>query len=228
MITTISFDGDATLWDFESVMRHALGIVLRELRRRIPGPPTDGLTIEHMIDIRETVSAELDPQTVSLEEIRHQAFRRTLEVIGCPDDTLAREINALYVKHRFEDLELYTDVIATFDALAPRFRLGLLSNGNGYPERVGLAGRFQFVVFSQEVGVAKPAAKIFAVACEQAGCRADQLMHVGDSLESDVAGANGVGAVSVWLNRDGVINDTGIRPDYEIRSLSGLERILSA
>jgi len=36
-IKAISFDGDATLRDFEKVMRYSLSIVLFELRCRIPG-----------------------------------------------------------------------------------------------------------------------------------------------------------------------------------------------
>jgi hypothetical protein len=52
-------------------------------------------------------------------------------------------------------------------------------------------------------------------------------MHVGDSLESDVAGAKGVGSISVWLNRDRVANNTPIQPDWEIASLSELPNIVN-
>ncbi len=45
-------------------------------------------------------------------------------------------------------------------------------------------------------------------------------MHVGDSLESDVADASGIGAVSAWGNRDAKENDSGVGPDHEIRSLA--------
>lgn len=41
-VTTISFDGDATLWDFEKVMRHSLAITLDELRSRLPVPTLQG------------------------------------------------------------------------------------------------------------------------------------------------------------------------------------------
>ncbi|MCH7739066.1 MAG: HAD family hydrolase, partial [Chloroflexi bacterium] len=43
---------------------------------------------------------------------------------------------------------------------------------------------------------------------------------VGDALQTDVAGANAAGATSVWLNRAGVPNDSEVKPDYEIRSLT--------
>ena len=189
-LRAISFDGDMTLWDFEKVMRHSLACCLAELRKRLPGPATDELTIERMAEIRNAVAEELRGKTVNLEDIRFQAFRRTVDAVGSIDDALAADLNTLYRKHRFEDLELYPDVMPALDALQPHFALGLVSNGNSYPERCGLAGRFQSVLFSQDVGVEKPAPGIFLAACEKAGCEPHELMHVGDSLETDVAGAN--------------------------------------
>ena len=108
-ITAISFDGDATLWDFEKVMRHSLSFTLDELRRRKPGTATANLTVDRMIEIRNTVAGELKGKIINLEEIRFQAFKRTVEFIGCPDDELAVDLNAIYLKHRFEEIEHGTD-----------------------------------------------------------------------------------------------------------------------
>lgn len=143
-------------------------------------------------------------------------------LVSRPDDDLAANLYALYMKHCFGDVELYPDVVPTLDSLPADVSVGLLSNGNGYPERCGLRDRFDFVVFSQDVGFEKPDARIFLEACERAGCAPRELVHVGDSLAADVTGANGVGAVSVWLNRDGKTNGSGIVPDYEIESLADL------
>lgn len=225
-IKVISFDGDMTLWDFNKVMRHSLSLALEELRRRVPNQASSDLTIDKMIEIRNSVAAELSGKVFNIEDIRFHAFKRTVESIGYADDALAAKLNVLYLKHRFEDIELYPDVIPILDILRSDFSIGLLSNGNGYPERCGLPDRFNFVVFSQDVGVEKPHAGIFHAACRNAGCDPCELMHIGDSLESDVAGANGIGAVSVWLNRDAKQNESGIVPDYEIRSLTELGNIV--
>ncbi len=225
-IEAISFDGDMTLWDFEKVMRHSLALTLAELRRRVPDRRVADLTVDRMIEIRNFVAAELKGKVANLEEIRFHAFKRTVESVGCADDKLAADLSALYLHHRFADIELYPDVIPCLDALRSHYSIGLVSNGNGYPERCGLPGRFDFVVFSQDVGVGKPDAAIFHAACGRAGCAPSALMHVGDSLESDVAGANGVGTVSVWLNRNGRQNYSGIVPDYEIPSLMELVDIV--
>lgn len=196
-ISAISFDGDMTLWDFNKVMRHSLKLTLTELQRQVPTQRALALSIDEMIWIREQFAEEVKGKIWNLLEIRQGAFERTLEYVGYPNKKLAADLIAIYRKHRFEDIELYPDVIQTFDVLAPHFKLGLLSNGNTYPERCGLEDYFAFVIFSQDVQVEKPDHKIFEITAQQAGCDFSQLLHVGDSLENDVAGANNVGAYTV-------------------------------
>jgi HAD superfamily hydrolase (TIGR01509 family) len=225
-IKAISFDGDMTLWDFDKVMRHALGCALQELRRRVPGKASAELTIDTMIETCNSVAAELRGRLVNREETRLRAFQRTVELIGSADADLAASLNAVYLKHRFEDIELYPDVLPAFDALGSRYALGLVSNGNSHPERCGLRSRFAFVVFSEDVGVEKPDTGIFAEACCRAGCASQELLHVGDSLESDVCGAQRAGVLSVWLNRARIPSMPGTIPDFEIHSLSELVDVL--
>ena len=225
-ISVISFDGDMTLWDFLQVMRHSLKHTLAELQRQVPTPRVLELTIDEMIAIRNQFAEEVKGKIWSLEEVRLRAFERTLEYVGCENKELAAHLNAIYRKHRFEDIELYPDVIPTFDVLAPQFKLGLLSNGNTYPERCGLEGYFAFVVFSQDVQIEKPNQRIFEITAQRAGCELAEMLHVGDSLENDVAGARNAGAHSVWLNREGEPNDTEIRPDYEVAALTEIPTIL--
>ncbi|MEE8386214.1 MAG: hypothetical protein V3S01_09870, partial [Dehalococcoidia bacterium] len=115
-ITTISFDGDGTLWDFEKVMRHSLDYALAELRDAAP-TAARSLTVDTMIAIRNEVARELKGKETNLEKVRLAAFKRTLEHIGVRDDALAARVNGVYLKHRFEDTELFDDVVPTLDAL---------------------------------------------------------------------------------------------------------------
>ncbi len=227
-ISVISFDGDMTLWDFLKVMHHSLKRTLAELQKRVPTQRVLELTVNEMITIRNQFAEEVKGKIWNLEEIRLRAFERTLEYVGCPDKELAAHLNAIYRKHRFEDIELYPDVIPTFEILASQFKLGLLSNGNTYPERCGLEGHFAFVVFSQDVQIEKPDRKIFEITAQRASCELAQMLHVGDSLKNDVAGARNAGAHSVWLNREGEPNDTETQPDYEVASLTEIPEILGA
>ena len=207
-------------------MRNSLKHTLAEMQKRIPTPRVLELTVDEMIAIRDQLAEEVKGEIWSLLEIRQRAFERTLEHVGHPDKDLAAHLNTVYRKHRYGDIELYPDVIPTFDALAPHFKLGLLSNGNTYPESCGLDRRFAFVVFSQDVQVEKPDPKIFQITAERAGCDLTEILHVGDSLKNDVMGAKNVGMHTVWLNRNGVPNDTKNQPDYEVASLTEIPEII--
>ena len=59
------------------------------------------------------------------------------------------------------------------------------------------------VVTSAEVGASKPDPRIFEAALDAAGCRSDEALHVGDSLENDVAGARAAGIAALHLDRVG-------------------------
>jgi putative hydrolase of the HAD superfamily len=175
-----------------------------------------------MISTRERVAGDLRGRTTNLEEIRLEAFRQTLREIGKPDYALALKLNQIYLKHRFEDIELFPDVIPALSELKSRYTLGLLSNGNSYPQKCGLGDFFKFVVFSQDHGFEKPDTRLFQAALRKAGCKEVEMIHIGDSIAADILGANKAGIKSVWLNRKGEKNHTQITPDYEIHSLTDL------
>jgi 2-haloalkanoic acid dehalogenase type II len=224
-IKTISFDIDGTLSDFEKVMWSALGVALLEFERFHPEAVTT-LTIEGMIQTRERVHSELKASRMSLEEIRFHAFRRTLQDVGVHDYELACHLTQVYMKHRFNSMKPFNDVLPTLDALRQRHVIGLLSNGNSRPEFLGLGDVFKFAVFAENHGVEKPDPRIFQVMVDMGCCSPAEVIHVGDSLEDDIAGAASAGIRSVWLNRNDIARDSRIPVEYEISSLTELIDIL--
>jgi putative hydrolase of the HAD superfamily len=224
-IKAISFDGDQTLWDFQKVMRHSLRCTLSELETADP-VAASMLSIDKMIEIRNRVADELKGKVTNLEAVRLEAFKVTLAEVGRPDDALATHLNRVYLQHRFEDIELYEDVLPTLTKLREKYTVGLLSNGDSYPERCGLEGMFGFVVFSQDYGIEKPDPRFYRLGIEKAGCSEDQLLNVGDSLEKDVIGAAAAGIRAVWLNRDRIKSEPHVEVEYEISSLTELLQLL--
>ncbi|MCE7743937.1 MAG: HAD family hydrolase [Candidatus Heimdallarchaeota archaeon] len=220
-IKVISFDADGTLWDFIKVMKHSLKYVLKALHEIDPESAAL-LDIDKMIQIRNKVANDLKGIIINLEEVRLRAFRETLQVIKRPNDELAKYLNEVYLKHRFEDIELYEDVLPTLNTLKKKYTLGILSNGNSYPELCGLDEMFQFTVFAQDYGMEKPDPLIFEVALKEANCTKQQIIHIGDSLESDIVGANNAGIQCVWINKEQKENTTNLHINYEITSLSEL------
>ena len=58
------------------------------------------------------------------------------------------------------------------------------------------------------------------------GCAPGEAVHVGNSLVNDVQGAQGAGIRAIWLNRQGIANDTTIQPDAVISSLHELPDVI--
>jgi putative hydrolase of the HAD superfamily len=224
-IKTISFDGDGTLWDFEKVMVHSLNEVLKELEKIEP-EIASLLTIEKMITIRERVALQYKGKIMDLEKVRFMAFQETLKDIGRPNDDLAAHLNEVYLKHRFEDMELFDDVLPTLERLRKRYTIGLISNGNSYPGGSGLENIFQFTIFPRDTGVEKPDPRIFQHGLERAGCSKHEMLHVGDSVKDDIGGALKAGIRSVWLNREGAKDTSEHVIEYEIEGLFELLDLL--
>jgi putative hydrolase of the HAD superfamily len=82
-------------------------------------------------------------------------------------------------------------------------RLGIISNWDhrllGIADGLGLSGLVDVVVPSGLFGTAKPHPSIFKKALLMLGVRAEESLHVGDSLEEDYHGAQRVGMHALWL-----------------------------
>lgn len=104
--------------------------------------------------------------------------------------------------------QLFDDASPCLDWLrGAGLRLAVITNAPGAYQRkklgsVGLAGMFDATVISGDRGVAKPDARIFDLACGELGLERDEVVHVGDRLDTDAEGAVRAGMRGVWLNRD--------------------------
>lgn len=227
-IRAVTFDADDTLWDYQKAMRQALAVVLP--RMHAAAPAAASITLEDMLRFREEVAAQAAPGRLTLldlEAIRLRSFERALESVGCNDAGLARDLFTEYVDRRFEAIEPFPDVLPALNVLRSRFPVGVLTNGNTRLERLRHALPFDFAVYATDHGVGKPDPRIFEIAARRAGCATHQLLHVGDSLEDDVAGAIRSGASPVWLSRSGGALPTDFASAPVIRSLSELPFLLN-
>ncbi len=67
--------------------------------------------------------------------------------------------------------------------------------------RLGLLNYFDALIFSDELGFAKPSGEVFRRALEALGMKADAAVHVGDDRAADVGGALKAGLRAVWVVR---------------------------
>ncbi len=74
------------------------------------------------------------------------------------------------------------------------------------------------VFTSEDARAYKPRKELFEFALRTTGLKADEVIHIGDSLCSDVKGASSVGINALWLNRFGKQIPNGVE---SISSLLG-------
>lgn len=223
-LAAVSFDADQTLWDFHEVHQRALQSTAAEMVRR-GYAPEGSVSVDLLQSTRDEVVQSFRGRPHSLEAVRQQSFEVILKRAGYDDaEAAARSLTAHFLDIRFNQIRLYPDVQPNLARLKGSYRLGLLSNGNSYPDRCGLPNMFDAVVLGPDIGVDKPDARAFSTIADRLGVDMSSMMHVGDGAD-DVDGANAVGAVSVLIVRDAP-PPTSSTPDYTISNLDELQTVL--
>lgn len=95
----------------------------------------------------------------------------------------------------------------------------------------GLGELFDLVFISEDVGAEKPAKEFFDkvladIEVKIGEFQLDEVLLVGDSLTSDIKGANNAGVKACWYNPAGVDCDKEVQIDYEIKDLHEVYEIL--
>ncbi len=85
--------------------------------------------------------------------------------------------------------------------------LGIVSNWDSrllsVCREMNLTHWFHFILYSTQVGIAKPDPDIFKCAVSRSGISATDTLYIGDSWNDDVVGARAAGLDVVWLRREG-------------------------
>src|SRR5579859_7931716 len=123
--------------------------------------------------------------------------------------------------------------VAAVERIALHYRVGLLSNfddtrcGREVLDDTGVAGLFEAVIISAEVGLRKPNPQIYHRMLEMLRLDAPDVLFVGDTPREDVDGPQRVGMHTAWISRGATAVPDGIpQPNYIINDLAELPAIL--
>jgi 2-haloacid dehalogenase len=159
--------------------------------------------------------------------VTRDALDHTFEAVGLDDDGLKSRLMDQYLC-----LDAYPDVAPVLGTLrAAGFKTAILSNGTpamlaSGVETAGIAGSLDAVLSVEEVGIYKPDARVYQIACDRFSVTAAQVCFV-SSNGWDVAGAASFGFQTVWLNRFGQARDRlPSEPRAVIRTLDELPGLL--
>ncbi len=173
---------------------------------------------------------------VSKKYHREACFELVLEYllkkyqIDLDQRTTIKELLEVYYQAIYEPRKVYSDTLPTLLELKKKgIPLGIISNTtnpifmkNWERRKFGLDGFFELALYSSSLPFRKPHPSIFKLAIHRLKLKPDEIAFVGDNPQADIVGAQGVGMVAVWLNRNGIKPRNGIQPDYEITTLTEL------
>jgi putative hydrolase of the HAD superfamily len=218
-ILAISLDLDDTLWPVEPAIRNAETRLDEWLRAEHPAVAA-AYPIAEMRSLRETIDRERPDLSHDFTAQRILTLERAFAACGMGTEHVDAAFEIYYAARNA--VECYADAVPALTALAARFPLVSLSNGNADLARIGLDHHFRATITAREVGFAKPDRRFFDAACARLGIAAEHVLHVGDDAALDIAGARGAGLRTAWLNRGGATWSHGPAPDLTIASLDAL------
>ena len=221
------FDLDYTLFDSAASEREALEKSFR----------TCGLGLEQEIFtkyqiINKDLWSKLEKGVVTLDTLRVKRFTELLKVIGMEESVNSLHLADTYTYELGQCGGLLPGAKSLLEALSKELKLALVTNGVSQTQRsriekFDIAKYFQTVVISGEVNVAKPDRNIFAITLDKLGHKdLNSTIMIGDSLSSDIAGAENFGIDACWFNPGHIMNRTRTNPQYDVQSFDEIRNLL--
>ena len=186
----------------------------------------------------DTLLFDVDDTLLDFGAAETQALGKLFNDLGIELDA---EIEASYKSYNqslWKKLEVGS--ITRKQLLATRFpslknsehKLYVVSNGNLDVQNrrlrdSGFGDYFEQIFISEKMGVKKPDKEFFDVVERSIeGFVPERAVVIGDSLTSDIKGANNAGLDSVWFNPNGSRNETENKPTYEVKNLNEINKLV--
>ena len=215
-ISGVLFDVDDTLFDYSSSEEAGLLGHLRDqaLLERFPDEAA-AVALWRSIGVvhyGRFLNGELNWAGQQRERTREFLARLGRQDVS---DELAVAWFAAYEVRRNAAWGPFPDAVPVVKALAPGYRLGIVSNSSAAHQRkkldaFGLLPFFEnALICSDEHGASKPAPSIFLAGCAALGLTPSEVAYVGDNYAADAEGASAAGLHAYWLDR----GQAGDRPE---------------
>jgi putative hydrolase of the HAD superfamily len=162
-----------------------------------------------------------------------QSWREAIGRYGVDDPVFALELDEAFQSNRRHLHVVYDDVVPVLETLKDKYPMAIVTNGLSDLQRekidgARIGGYFHSIVISGDLGFGKPNPQIYQWAMAGLRISSGRAVMVGNSLNSDVRGAQHAGIRAVWLNRTGQSNQSSTVPDFEVASLIALPGLLDA
>jgi len=155
---------------------------------------------------------------------RLQLIRDLLAEQGVDDvsEAAAQALQDNFDSDRLEAFDFYPGIVKFLAEARKLFTLVVITNGPEFSQipkikAINLAQHVDHIIIGGQEPEQKPARSIFEKALKLANCEAHEVIHVGDSLATDIAGARNCGITSVWIQHFQPLDaELGINPHHTV------------
>lgn len=225
----VIFDLDHTLWDYDTNCAEALHDLYLKHGLEKRGISTFEELLTVFLEINNSMWDQYDLGIIQRDVIRYQRFHRILTKLGVDDYRLSLEMSGDYVALSPTKKNLLPNAKPLLDYLKQKYPLLIITNGFDEIQSVklsssGIDSYFEKVITSEKVGHKKPAKEIFDVALRHGNYTPQEVVMIGDNLNTDIKGAQNAGIDSVYFNPTKKPHNH--TTNYEIQDLIELKSIL--
>ncbi|WP_123533545.1 HAD family hydrolase [Halosimplex salinum] len=220
-VTTVLFDLDETLCDYVRSSAELLDAAF------------EAAGVDPLFDVARyhEIAERYRDDAEAKAERRARCFADLAERAG-RDRSIGRDVASVYADLRDHgNVSAYEGVGETLTDLGETHALGVVTNGEPAMQdpkldAIDIRERFDTVVYAGIDTPAKPATAPFERALADLDATPAEAVFVGNSIETDITGANRAGLTSVWipLDRDaGASPETDReRPDHRVDDVTAL------
>jgi len=219
----ILFDADETLFHFDAYK----GLQLMFSRFDVDFSRDD---FSHYQTVNLPLWVDYQDGKITATQLQNRRFQFWADKLAVTTQTL----NSAFMTAMADICCLLPGAQALISALTGKVNMGIITNGFTELQRVrlektGLKDVFSPLVISEQVGIAKPDIGIFEHALTHMGdIQREQVLMVGDNPHSDILGGMNAGFDTCWLNSENSALPAGIKPSYQVTSLTQLQSLLFA
>ena len=208
------FDLDDTLLDFGKAQVLAFKKLLEDENIEYSDE-----SFEKYETINKSLWRSFERGEISNKEVTSERFIRFFTLFGMKVD--GSEVDNRFRSYLAEGNQLFEGIIEMLGKLSLTHKLYIASNGIGITQHTRLKNNnlnkyFDKIFISEEIGSKKPDREFFDIILKEIGVEdKGEVLMIGDTLTSDILGANNVGIDSCLVDIHGIENSE-INPTYKI------------
>jgi len=227
--TTLFFDLDHTLWDYNRSAAETLTDLYQHYSlERLVGFDAASLC-ERFFEINFQLWADYNIGKIDSEFLRTRRFALIFESLGADPALIPKDFGSEYTYTCPTKPHLIEGANELLDFLKKDFQMHIITNGfedvqHTKVKSAGLLPYFQEVVTSERAGGKKPGKEIFEFSLKLAGSRLEDSLMIGDNIQTDILGARNIGMDQVYFNPDKLA--APFAPSFMVSRLSEIRTCL--